>query len=35
MAVEVRGGNYHGGGVGRIGLILIVLFVIWLIGGFR
>jgi hypothetical protein len=28
-------GNYYGGGVGLIGLLLIVLFVIWLIGGFR
>jgi hypothetical protein len=28
-------GNYYGGGVGLIGLILIILFVIWLIGGFR
>ncbi len=28
-------GNYYGGGISLIGLILIVLFVIWLIGGFR
>jgi hypothetical protein len=28
-------GNYYGGGVGLIGLILIIVFVIWLIGGFR
>ena len=28
-------GNYYGGGVGLIGLILIIVFVIWLIGGFK
>jgi uncharacterized membrane protein len=28
-------GNYYGGGIGLIGLILIIVFVIWLIGGFR
>ncbi len=28
-------GNYYGGGVSLIGLILIIVFVIWLIGGFR
>jgi hypothetical protein len=28
-------GNYYGGGVGLLGLILIVVFVLWLLGGFR
>lgn len=28
-------GNYYGGGVGLIGLILIIVFVIWLIDGFK
>jgi hypothetical protein len=28
-------GNYYGGGIGLIGLILIIVFVIWLIGGFK
>ena len=29
-----RWGSYYGGGVGLIGLILIVLFIIWAINGF-
>ena len=29
-----RWGNYYGGGIGLIGLILIVLFVIWMLNGF-
>lgn len=28
-------GNYYGGGVGLLGLILIIVFVIWALGGFR
>jgi hypothetical protein len=28
-------GNYYGGGIGLLGLLLIVVFVIWLLGGFR
>ncbi|HLY35542.1 MAG TPA: DUF3309 domain-containing protein [Candidatus Limnocylindria bacterium] len=28
-------GGYYSGGTGIIGLILIIVFVIWLIGGFR
>jgi hypothetical protein len=27
-------GNYYGGGVGLIGLILIIVFIIWALGGF-
>jgi hypothetical protein len=29
-----RWGGYYGGGVGLIGLILIVLFIIWAVNGF-
>jgi uncharacterized membrane protein len=28
-------GNYYGSGVGLIGLILIVIFIIWALGGFK
>jgi hypothetical protein len=28
-------GGYYSGGTGLIGLILIIVFVIWLIGGFK
>ncbi len=28
-------GGYYGGGVSLLGLILIILFVVWLIGGFH
>jgi uncharacterized membrane protein len=28
-------GNYYGGGVGIIGLILIIVFIIWALGGFK
>jgi hypothetical protein len=28
-------GNYYGGGVGLLGLILIVVFIIWALGGFK
>ena len=28
-------GGYYGGGVSLLGLILIILFVVWLIGGFQ
>lgn len=27
-------GNYYGGGVGLLGLILIIAFIIWALGGF-
>jgi hypothetical protein len=27
-------GNYYGGGIGLIGLILIIVFIIWALGGF-
>jgi hypothetical protein len=29
-----RWGNYYGGGVSLIGLVLLVLFVIWALNGF-
>ena len=28
-------GGYYSGGTGLIGLILIIVFIIWLIGGFK
>jgi hypothetical protein len=28
-------GNYYGGGVSLLGLILIILFIVWLLGGLR
>jgi hypothetical protein len=28
-------GNYYGGGVGIVGVILIIVFVIWALGGFK
>ena len=28
-------GNYYGGGISVLGLILIIVFIIWAIGGFR
>jgi hypothetical protein len=28
-------GGYYSGGTGLLGLILIIVFIIWLIGGFR
>jgi uncharacterized membrane protein len=28
-------GNYYGGGVGLVGLILIIVFIIWALGGFK
>ncbi len=28
-------GNYYGGGIGLLGLILIIVFIIWALGGFR
>lgn len=30
-----RWGGYYSGGTGLIGLILIIVFIIWLIGGFK
>jgi hypothetical protein len=28
-------GGYYSGGTGLIGLILVIVFIIWLIGGFK
>ncbi|MGH2457089.1 MAG: DUF3309 family protein [Candidatus Limnocylindria bacterium] len=30
-----RWGNYYGGGVSLIGLILVVLFILWALNGFN